>query len=392
MLTEKRYLVLLIIVFSQFCGTSLWFAGNAILPELTTLHQWQATALGHLTSSIQLGFIAGTLLYALLGISDKYSPSKVFFVSSLLAASSNIICLIDLSSFSLILSSRLLSGFFLAGIYPVGMKIAADWNEGSLGNWLSVLVGALVLGTAFPHALNIVPAFVNPVVLLLTVSALAILGGLTVLLLIKDGPYRKAGTNFSFSSVMKAIKLPAFKAPAYGYFGHMWEVYAFWAFVPWMLAQYENAFNTPEEISRYAFYIIAAGFVGCILGGWTSLHKGSKWVANVALISSACCCLLSVYMWELSPVLFISFLFFWGLMVVADSPQFSALVAQSVPAQLRGSAITISTCIGFAITILSIQLLNYVREIMPYQFVLVLMSIGPILGIYALNKKYQTNE
>jgi len=392
MFTQKRHFILLLIVISQFCGTSLWFAGNALLPYIQDIYNWHESAVGHLTSAVQLGFISGTLLYALLGFSDRYSPSKVFFISNLLAALANLSCLVELSSFELMLYSRILTGFFLAGIYPVGMKIAADWNEGSLGNWLGILVGALVLGTAFPHALNIVPAFINPVVLLLIVSALAILGGLLVLLFIKDGPYRKAGINFSFTAVMKAIKLPAFKAPAFGYFGHMWEVYTFWAFVPWVLMQYENAFNTPAAISRYAFIIIAAGFAGCIVGGWISINKGSKWVANVALISSACCCLFSVFIWQLNPILFISFLFFWGLMVVADSPQFSALVAQSVPAQLRGSAITISTCIGFTITIISIQLLNYAKEIMPSQFVLMLMSIGPILGIYALNKKYLSYE
>lgn len=389
---KKNTFVLSVIVFSQFCGTSLWFAGNAIIPIVQDIYQWPETSVGHLTSAVQFGFISGTLIFALLGLSDKFSPSKVFFFSSVLAALSNLWCLVELSSFELMLYSRLLTGFFLAGIYPVGMKIAADWTEGNLGHWLGVLVGALVLGTAFPHALNIVPGIINPVTLLLAVSVLALLGGLMVLVLIKDGPYRKAGTNFSFAAVIKAFKLPAFKAPAFGYFGHMWEVYTFWAFVPWMLSRYDGAFHTTTAISYFAFIIIAAGFLGCTVGGKISINKGSKWVANFTLISSAACCFLSVLMWSFSPALFIGFLFIWGFMVVADSPQFSALVAQSAPPQLRGSAITISTCIGFAITIVSLQVLNYTCEIIPYQYVLVIMGIGPLLGIYALNKKYQAYE
>ncbi|HMP98739.1 MAG TPA: MFS transporter [Cyclobacteriaceae bacterium] len=388
---EKKGFVLSIIVFSQFCGTSLWFAGNAIIPVVQDIYQWSASSVGHLTSAVQFGFISGTLLYAFFGFSDRFSPSKVFFVSSMLAALANLWCLVELSSFELMLYSRVLTGFFLAGIYPVGMKIAADWNEGGLGNWLGVLVGALVLGTAFPHALSFQSAYINPVILLLIVSALALIGGLLVLLLIKNGPYRKAGTNFSFRAVTQAFRLPAFNAPALGYFGHMWELYAFWAFVPWILLKYQQIHKVDINTSFLAFIIIASGMLGCIVGGIVSIKKGSKWVANVALFSSAACCLLALYMWNMPVFIFITFLCFWGFMVVADSPQFSALIAQNAPAHLRGSAITMSTCIGFAITIVSIQLFNFLQEIISYQYLLSFMSIGPLLGIYALNKNYQTH-
>jgi MFS family permease len=379
--------VFFIIIFSQFCGTSLWFAGNAVLPQLQSIYHWQANALGYLTSAVQLGFICGTLLFAVTGITDKFSPSKVFFFSSLVAAASNAISLINLSSFELILISRCMTGFFLAGIYPVGMKIAADWNEQGLGHWLGALVGALVLGTAFPHGLKLFPQFIEVSSLLLAVSVLAVAGGLLILLFVKDGPYRKPSIRFSFKEIRDVFTVPTFRAPAFGYFGHMWELYAFWTFVPWVIYNTHEPHSLPgASASLLAFIIIAAGAVGCVVGGRLSFRFGSKKVARVALISSGACCLLSPWMWSFSPTLFLVFMMFWGFMVVADSPQFSALVANRAPAAVRGSAITITTCIGFAITIVSIQVLTLLQPILPAEYLLLLLAPGPIVGVLLLNR------
>lgn len=379
--------VFFIIIFSQFCGTSLWFAGNAVLPQLQSLYHWQANALGYLTSAVQLGFISGTLLFAVTGVTDKFSPSKVFFFSSLIAAASNAISLMDLSSFELVLTSRFLTGFFLAGIYPVGMKIAADWNEKGLGNWLGALVGALVLGTAFPHGLKLFPQFIEASSLLLAVSVLAVVGGLLIFLFVKDGPYRKPSIRFSFTEIRDVFKAPNFRAPAFGYFGHMWELYAFWAFVPWIIYNTHKPHSfSGASASLLAFIIIAAGAAGCVIGGRLSFRFGSKKVARVALISSGACCLLSPWMWSLSPPFFLAFMTFWGFMVVADSPQFSALVANHAPAEVRGSAITITTCIGFAITIISIQLLTLLQPIIPPEYLLLLLAPGPIIGVLLLKR------
>lgn len=388
MTSSKSSKVFFTIVFSQFCGTSLWFAGNAALPQLQALYSWHTPALGYLTSAVQLGFIIGTLLFALTGISDRYSPSKIFFFSSLTGALCNVISLFDLSSFPLAMASRFLTGFFLAGIYPVGMKIAADWNEKGLGHWLGVLVGALVLGTAFPHGLKLIPQFVDASSLMITVSFLAFGGGLMILLFVKDGPYRKTSAHFSFAAIRDAFRVPAFRAPAFGYFGHMWEVYAFWAFVPWAIQYYKinhNGFTVQEPL--LAFLVIASGTAGCIAGGRLSFHYGSKKIAQIALISSGICCLTSPWIWFLPPEFFLVVLAFWGFMVAADSPQFSALVAVNAPAEIRGSAITVTTCIGFAITIASIQLLAFALTVISPQYILLLLAPGPVIGIVLLNLK-----
>ena len=380
--------VFIIIIFSQFCGTSLWFATNAILPQLQTLYSWEENALGHLTSAVQVGFIVGTLLFALSGITDKFSPSKIFFISSMIAASCNAIVLLEPSSFGLMLTSRALTGFFLAGIYPVGMKIAADWNEQGLGHWLGALVGALVLGTAFPHYLRLVPQLVDPNLLIYTVSLLALFGGVLVFLLVKDGPFRKPPTHFSFSEVRTAFKYSPFRAPAFGYFGHMWELYAFWAFVPWAVNFYLSQYTySGVHPSLFSFLIIGAGGIGCLVGGRLSFKMGSKRVAQSALIASGICCLISPFIWSMSVTNFFAIMIFWGFMVAADSPQFSALVAANAPVSIRGSAITITICIGFAISIITIQLLAYMQSIIAPQYLFLLLAPGPIAGVLLLNRK-----
>ncbi|HEU5290071.1 MAG TPA: MFS transporter [Cyclobacteriaceae bacterium] len=380
--------VFFIIIFSQFCGTSLWFATNAILPQLQSSYGWHTNALGYLTSAVQLGFIVGTLVFAITGITDKRSPSKIFFVSSLIAASCNAIVLIDPSSFGLMLTSRALTGFFLAGIYPVGMKIAADWNEEGLGHWLGALVGALVVGTAFPHGLKLIPQFVEPNVLVMAVSLLALFGGLLVFLLIKDGPFRKPATHFSFSEITTAFKSSSFRAPAFGYFGHMWELYAFWAFVPWAVTFYLSQYTYDGvHPSLFSFLIIGVGGIGCIVGGRLSVQMGSKRIAQTALISSGICCLISPFIWSLSFNHFFAIMLFWGFMAAADSPQFSALVAANAPVSVRGSAITITICIGFAISIITIQLLAIMQSIIAPQYLFLLLAPGPIGGVLLLNRQ-----
>jgi MFS family permease len=378
--------VFYVIIIAQFCGTSVWFAGNAILPYLQSEYHWPASALGYITSATQIGFIGGTFAFALLGLADRFSPGKLFLICSLCASACNALCLLDLSAYELVLISRVLTGFFLAGIYPVGMKIAADWNEKGLGHWLGALVGALVIGTSLPHALKILPGFLHSERLLIAVSALAIFGGLLVGVLVKDGPFRKRSTAFTWRGVGKVFRIPAFRKPALGYFGHMWELYAFWAFVPWIVRTYESQHSVTLP-RLLPFFVLASGAVGCLAGGWWSQTTGSFKVALYALFLSGVCCLLSPFMFATAPLIFCFFLIFWGVMVVADSPQFSALVSANAPADIRGSSITIVTCIGFFITIVSISLLNELQDKMPSPALFLLLLPGPVIGVVALTAK-----
>ena len=381
-----------ILLVSQFCGTSLWFAGNAILPSLLSSNNWEPSSLGYLTSAVQLGFILGTLLAAILGFTDRFSPSKVFFVSSLIAATSNAISLIDQSSFQLLLTSRFFTGAFLAGIYPVGMKIASDWSEKGLGLWLGALVGALVLGTAFPQILLLAPHVINPFDLTIIVSLLCSLGGVLVAVVINDGPFRKPAIRFSFTELSKIYDNHDLKNAAFGYFGHMWELYAFWAFLPWWINSYTSTANVELSSPLWSFIIIAFGFAGCVIGGILSKKWGSKKAALIFLISSGICCCVSPLIAELPTVFFLLIMIIWGTAVVADSPQLSALVAQSASPEIRGSAITFTTCVGFGITLGSIHLLNFYQNIIPRNYLMLLLVPGPIFGVIYLLKPKEFHE
>lgn len=381
-MSNKQKWILPVIVVAQFLCTSLWFAGNAIAPDLIINFKLPESALGHIASAVQFGFISGTLVYASLMIADRFSASTVFLVSAVLASLSNLGILLEGQTINSVLAFRFLTGFFLAGIYPVGMKIASDHFEKGLGKALGFLVGALVIGTAFPHLLRSLTTSVSWKMVLILTAALSIAGGILMKLTVPDVSLHKKDQSLHFKGVFGVFSNRSFRSAAVGYFGHMWELYTFWAFVPVMLQTYKYIHTQLNlHISFWAFWIIALGGLACVLSGYLSQQFGAKQTAFAALFLSGCCCLLSPLAFYLPPVLFIVFLIFWGLVVIADSPLFSTLVAQNVPAQIKGTALTVVTCIGFSITIVSIELLNYLSRNINMQFVYLLLAVGPFTGI-----------
>ncbi|WP_242926593.1 MFS transporter [Pontibacter vulgaris] len=373
------------IVFSQFAGTALWFAGNAVLPELQQSLRLQSEALGLLTSAVQLGFILGTLCFAFLSLADRFSPRMLFLVCALAGAIANALVLFVAESITGVLALRAITGFLLAGIYPVGMKIAASWYSGNLGKAIGYLVGALVLGTAFPHLLRGLGAALPWQTMLLSISALAALGGVVMYTLVPDGPFSGKGARFDARNILHVFKAKDFRAAAFGYFGHMWELYTLWAFVPFILS-FVYPDLTAAQVSIRAFAVIAAGAVGCVGGGYLSQRLGSSKVAFLQLLFSGVCCLLSVWVLQLQGNTVLYFLIFWGIVVAGDSPQFSALTARTAPTQLVGTALTVVTSIGFAITIVSIQFMGYLQSILPSPYLFVFLVPGPVLGLLALRK------
>ncbi len=385
--------VLPIIVIAQFCCTSLWFAGNAILPQLIGKYHWGASSLGNLTSAVQFGFILGTLLFAFLSLADRFSPSKLFFISATFGAIFNLMGLYFADKFGLLLSLRFLVGFSLAGIYPVGMKIAADYYQKGLGKSLGYLVGALVVGTALPYLIKSMLGNELPWAwVLITTSALAFLGGLAMVVFVNDGPHHKRMQTFDLKIIFKIFKNKPLKAAAYGYFGHMWELYTFWAFVPFLLTFYASLHHiTILKTSFYSFIVIGIGGLACVMAGYTSQYFGNKNTAAIALFLSGLCCLLSplFFIWASFPV-FIAFLIFWGFNVVADSPLFSTLVAQYAEPSSKGTSLTLVNAIGFSITIVSIQFISFLQtHILPI-YLFMILAIGPLFGLISLYKKQRT--
>lgn len=386
---RKATSILPVIVIAQFCCTSLWFAGNSVIDDLVLELGLPISALGDLTSAVQFGFIIGTLIFALFTIADRFSPSKVFLISALLGALFNLAVIWEGNSLISLLSLRFLTGFFLAGIYPVGMKIAADYFKNGLGKSLGFLVGALVLGTAFPHLLKEVTSDLPWTLVLIITSILAVFGGILMVSLVPNGPYRKAGKEINLRAVFTVFQNRKFRSSAFGYFGHMWELYAFWAIVPIILNEYVLQHpDTVLNIPILSFLIIGIGSISCVISGYASQKIGANKTAIIALILSSSCCIAApfLFMSEMENV-FIGFLMLWGMVVIADSPMLSTLVAQNAPVQMKGTALTIVNCIGFSISIISIQLITTMVTYFDSNNIYLVLAIGPILGTIALIKK-----
>lgn len=386
--SPHRQRQLLVIVFAQFAGTSLWFAGNAVLPELqpllktTELNSW-------ITSSVQIGFIIGTLCYALLAIPDRFRSTSVFLISVALAALVNTGWLLFPIRAETILTSRFLTGFFLAGVYPVGMKIAAERFEAGLGQAMGFLVGALVLGTAFPYLIQGLGSHLPYRTVTVSVSALALSGGILMGLSVPARPARGKGTFFRFQTLLALGKPSSFRPAMLGYFGHMWELYTFWAFLPGLLIYYQQ--QHPDQTiptSLWTFGTIAAGALGCGGGGILASRIGSARVARYFLLTSGICLILIPWALSLAPAALGLFLLVWGAAAAGDSPQFSTLVATHATTEDRGSVLTLVTCVGFLLTVISIQLMSwFVTQVGFSGWLFYLLLPGPLLGLLAMQKR-----
>ena len=384
--------ILPVIVFSQFTGTSLWFSGNAVLLDLQRDWGLSAHSTGYTTSAVQLGFVTGTLLFAFLVIADRFSPRRVFFICSLVGALANAALLAAPEQLTALLLLRFATGFFLAGIYPVGMKIAAGWYAEGLGRALGFLVGALILGTAFPHLLRAIGADLPWQYVVGWVSVLAAAGGLSMLLLVPDGPHLPRGTPFDPRALVIIFRSPQFRASAFGYFGHMWELYTLWAFIPIMLIAYAETKGMTLDVSLWSFAAIASGAIACAGGGILSTRFGSAPVAALLLAISGLCCLLSPLLFAADWPLFLAFLLLWGFSVSSDSPQFSALNAANAPREFVGSALTIVNSVGFLITVVSIQLADALLPLLGARYLFLLLLPGPILGLLAFRPLLRTGR
>lgn len=373
--------VLPVLVLAQFAGTSLWFAVNAVMPDLQREFGWPATAVGTLTSALQAGFIAGTLVFALLAIADRFAPRRVFLVCALAGAGCTIGAWAMVSDFTALLAWRFATGFFLAGIYPVGMKIAAQWYTRGLGPALGLLIGALVLGSASAHALRAIGDSLPWPTLMLGVAALAAAGGVSLYALLPDPPGAVARvTTLQWRALATIVTDARVRSSVFGYFGHMWELYTLWVLMPLILA---TRLEGPA-LSWTAFAMLGAGVFGCVVGGWLAPRFGSARVAGVQLATSGLCCLLAPLLIGAPDLLFYGWLLVWGITVSGDSPQFSTLTARNAPPQAVGSVLTLTNSIGFAISIASILLFVELTRVVPLGWLLTGLALGPALGLWAL--------
>lgn len=388
------------IVLAQCLSTSLWFSPSGVADSLMREWQLSAAAFGWLLAATQLGFIAGTLAFAFSGAADRFQPTRIFVVCSVLGALANAAITWGVTDYSVFWSLRFGVGMCLAGIYPLGMKMLVQRVGSKPAAALGWLVGMLTLGTAMPHGLRALGQSWPWPEVLLGSSLLAVAGAALVAWLGQPAtpgtgktgtgtsPAMPAPVRLNTAAIQAVVAVRGFRASALGYFGHMWELYAFWSVLPWLSLPISRTMAASGQrpalsVAWISFGVIAIGLLGCVLGGIWSRRVGSARVAASALAASGLMCLLYPLIPDSWPLLQLGALLFWGFCVVADSPQFSAMSSEHAPPQWLGSALVLQNGVGFLITVLSILLLGQAVQHWG-SLALWLLAPGPALGLWAM--------
>ena len=376
-----------VVSLAQFLGMTLWFSASAVTPLLIAEFDISPGHAAWLTMAVQAGFVVGTLLSALSNIADILNSRVLMLIGSLVGAAANAAVLVAPGG-TAVIALRFLTGAALALVYPPGMKIAAGWFKDRRGFALGLLIGALTLGKALPYLLSALfgTEWRQPMLL---ASALAIVGGVLVVAIVRDGPFVAPTAPFDPHAIRNVLSSRGARLATLGYLGHMWELYAMWTWVAvFASASFaaSGVANASSAGSIAAFVAIGSGALGCGLAGYAADRIGRARVAMWAMLCSATCAALTLVVYGRSPWLLYALIVLWGFSVVADSAQFSALVSEHAPRDHVGTALTLQTCAGFLLTMITIELLPRLAEATSWQWASLLLVPGPLLGALAISR------
>lgn len=390
---SKKWQIISLLALAEFLAMSLWFSASAVTPVLTEAWKLTAGNVAWLTMSVQIGFVVGAFTSALFNIADVYPPRIVFTVGAFLGAGANALIALAAEGMGLAIPLRFVTGFALAAVYPVGMKIMATWMKEDRGLGLGLLVGALTLGSASPHLIRAFGGISDWQTVLYVASILAFVGGLIVWRTGELGPFRSKPAPFRWRYALEALRDKGVRLANFGYLGHMWELYAMWTWIPLFLLESYRLANpsvaldgrSPGQLAAVAaFAVIGIGGLGSLLVGRLADRWGRSRTTILSMAVSGCCAVVIGFLFGGHPLLVTVVALIWGFAIVADSAQFSTAVSELSVHEYMGTALTLQTSLGFLLTLVSIRLIPVLVDWIGWQWAFVVLGLGPVFGVYSM--------
>ncbi len=388
-----KWRTIILLSIAELLGMAVWFSASAVVSALSQAWSLDDAGRAWLTMSVQAGFVIGAFISALLNLSDIIPAPRLISISSFLAAVSTVLIPLLAKSLPFALILRVLTGIFLAGVYPVGMKIITTWTQKDRGLGIGLLVGALAIGSASPHLLNAFGGISDWKQVMVWAAALAAIGGLISLLFIQEGPYKKPSPKFNWKYAGEVLRQRELMLANVGYLGHMWELYAMWAWISvFLTASFKISGLGSVWASAVAFAVIGIGGVGSLIAGQLADRFGRTTVTILALVMSGVCSVLAGILFGGNPLFLTLLCLIWGFAIVADSAQFSAAISELCRKEYTGTALTLQTSLGFLLTLVTIRLTPTLEGYFGWKWAFAFLAIGPLVGIWAMYTLRQLPE